>query len=343
MRKLFLPVIILLGIMIFPGCSLGKGSPVSQRKSFFLMDTLVEVEIFSDKSSAQVAFDKVLATISELEEVLSSHLPGSDIAKLTAKAGIEPLPVSPVTLEVIDLSLDYAQRTGGAFDITVAPILSLYDFSSALKQRPTAAQLDEKLPLVDWRRIKLDHDAGTVFLTERGMQVDLGGVAKGFIVDRCLDALRESGIDTGLVNAGGDAGFLSAKPDGSPWRVGIKNPDHPETLFALVEIGCGAVATSGDYERCFIADGITFHHIIDPRTGLPADKSRSVTILADRVSVADLLATAVFVLGPDQGLALIESLPNVEAVIWDADDAVHHSSGLVSVPSSTIDYHFRRP
>ncbi|MDD4657546.1 MAG: FAD:protein FMN transferase [Eubacteriales bacterium] len=337
-------ILLIFGVVLC-GCTACKEPLQAYEKTFFVMDTVVSVQIYTGSASkAELVFDQVLARMEALEGILSAHLPDSDVAKLSRAAGIEAVAVNSATLAVIAESLDFGERTGGAFDITLAPVLRLYNFSPGKEQKPTQDQLGSAMPLVGWQKVELDPEAHKVYLTEKGMQIDLGGVAKGYIIDRCLDVLRENGIDFGLTNAGGDIGLLAEKPDGSPWRVGIKNPENPGTNFAIIEISQGAIATSGDYERFFIEGGKRYHHIIDPRTGMPGDKVRSATILAGSAQLADLLSTAVFVMGPEQGLAFIEELPDVEGVIWDAEGKVHWSSGLVPVQDkASVDYYFRRP
>lgn len=346
MVKTRICLLMLIIITFLSGCAACKKPQLAAyEKTFFVMDTVVSVQIYTDSAAkAKLVFAQVSARMEALEGILSAHLPESDVAKLARAAGIEPVTVNPATLAVVAESLDFAERTSGAFDITLAPVLRLYNFAPGKEQKPTLVQLEEVLPLVGWQKIELDREAGRVFLTEQGMKIDLGGVAKGYIIDRCLDVLRENGIDFGLTNAGGDIGLLAEKPDGSPWRVGIKNPENPGNNFAIIEVRQGALATSGDYERFFIESGKRYHHIIDPRTGLPAETVRSVTILAGSAQLADLLSTAVFVMGPEQGLSFIEELPDIEGVIWDAEGRVHWSSGLVRVQGNTSAmYYFQRP
>jgi len=336
----------LLTITVLNGCFvLNQRRLLAYEKTFLIMDTVVSVQFYTDsEQKAQQIFDQVLAKMEELEQALSVHLPDSDVAKLAAAAGIEPVRVSRATLEVLGTAQDYAARTDGAFDITIAPILETYNFHPGRERRPSRVQLNQALLLVDWQKVELDPKAQTAFLTKPGMKIDLGGVAKGYIVDRCLEVLRDNGLEFGLANAGGDIGLLEGKVDGSPWRVGIKNPENPQSNFAIVEVGHGAIATSGDYERFFIEDGQRYHHILDPRTGMPADRARSVTVIAPSVQEADLLSTAVFVMGPERGMALVEALPDVEAVIWDREGKVHWSSGLLKLAKTdSVDYYFRMP
>ena len=331
---------------VLRGCSvLNQPQLLAYEKTFFAMDTVVSVQFYTDsEQKAQLIFDLVLAKMEELEQLLSAHSQDSDVARLAAAAGVEWVRVNPATLEVLRIAQDYAARTDGAFDITIAPVLEMYNFNPGKEQRPSRVQLDQALRFVDWQKVELDTEARTAFLTKAGMKIDLGGVAKGYIVDGCLEVLRDNGIEFGLTNAGGDIGLLAGKVDGSPWRVGIKNPDNPQANFAIVEVSHCAIATSGDYERFFIEDSQRYHHIIDPRTGMPADKARSVTVVAPSAQEADLLSTAVFVMGPERGLAFVEALPDVDAVIWDSEGKVHWSSGLLRLAKTgSVDYYFRRP
>lgn len=327
MVKVRLATVLLIALALAsPGCVSRRQTTPALEKSFFLMDTVVTVQIYANPALATRVFDQVFAEASKLETVLSAHRPESDLARLAANAGAKPVAVSAATLALLQTGLHYAELSGGSLDITLGPVLNLYDFAS--QKRPTADQLEQTLRLVGWQNVIVDAENSQAFLSKSGMALDLGSLAKGYIVDRCLELLRENGIQHGLINAGGDIGFLSAKPDGSPWRVGLKNPDNPGLNFAVIEVSHGAIATSGDYERYFYEDGQRYHHIIDPATGLAAAECRSVTIHAETVELADLLATAVFVLGPERGLALVEALPNTEAVIWDAAGRVIWSSGL---------------
>ena len=318
----------------------------SYSRDFLAMSTVVSVQFFAppDLDSGQV-FNAVLAEMQRLEDILSAHVTGSDVSRVDAAAGVEPVKVSLETLEVIQTALDYAELTEDTFDITLAPILGLYNFTPGEESKPTRWQLETSLPLVNWRRVEVDHTEGTVFLRDVGMKMDLGGIAKGYIVDRTAEILREFGLDYGVINAGGDISVLGPKPDGTPWRVGIKNPDRPENLYAVAEINGGSIVSSGDYERYFDQGDVRYHHIIDPATGLPAQGLRSVTVIAPTAELADLLSTAIFVMGASSGLNLVESLPGIEVIIWDKNGEVSWSTGLANMPAlatqSGVDYFFR--
>lgn len=320
-----------------------QGELAEYEKTFFVMDTFVTVQFFADSpGKAQAIFSDVEGEMNRLEGILSSHLPNSDISRISEAAGINPVKVSPETIAVLKTAIDYAARTEGSFDVTLAPVLRLYSFVPGEEKRPSRQQLERNLPLVDWRRLEINDVQGTVFLKDAEMRLDLGGIAKGYITDRATAIVVEHDIEFGLINAGGDIRFLGPKRDGSAWRVGIKDPNNPDTHnFAIIEVEQGSIVTSGDYERFFIEDGVRYHHLIDPQNGLPADGVRSVTVLAPTAEQADLLSTAVFIMGSKAGLNLVNSMAEVEVLIWTADGEVLWSSGLKLVPEQPIDYYFR--
>lgn len=310
--------------------------------TFFVMDTFVTIQFFADSlDKAEVVLSDVQWEMTRLEGILSSHLPDSDIANIEQGAGIAPVPVSGETLAILETAWEFAEKTQGAFDVTIAPILRLYNFASGKESRPSRQQLEINLPLVDWRGVQIDSQRGTVYLTKENMKIDLGGTAKGYIIDRVVEIMVGHGVEFGLVNAGGDIRLLGPKRDGTPWRVGLKNPDNPGgKYFAVIEVAGGAIVTSGDYERYFIEDGVRYHHIIDPKSGLPADGVRSVTVIAEDAQLADLLSTAIFVLGP-AGLDFANNLAGVEAIIWTRTGEVLWSSGLVNVANPGTEFLFR--
>ncbi len=302
-----------------------------QEQTFYVMDTFVDVIIWTAKDSQEVEeiFQEVEAELKRLHDIFSAFEDDSDVARISAAAGVSPVAVHAETLEVVQTALDYAVMTDGKFDITLAPVLRLYSFGEN-ERVPTEQELAEKLPLVDYSLVEVDQDAGTVFLPQQGMSMDLGGIAKGYVVDIITEMLRNFGVETGVVNAGGDISFVGPKYDGTPWRIGIKDPNrHLTHQFAVIEAEGGAIVTSGNYERYVEKDGVRYHHIIDPADGRPARGCKSVTIVAPNAMLADLLSTAVFVMGPEAGMALVESLEGIEALIWDAEDQVQASSGLV--------------
>lgn len=312
----------------------GAASFISRPRLFdyrqLLMDTDVSLQIFAGNSGkAGRAKEKLFDEMKRLEQLLSYTDPSSDVTKINGAAGKGPVQVSPETAEVIQKALRSASLSEGAFDPTVAPLLELWGFPGDDFRVPRAEEIEEKRLLVDYRLVQSDADAGTVFLPRSGMALDLGGIAKGYIVDRGLELLSGAGIEHALINAGGDIGITGPKPDGSAWRIGVKHPRRQGDLIAVISWSRkGAVVTSGDYERFFEEEGVRYHHILDPRTGYPARTMLSATVTAPTVAEADALATAIFGLGPHRGLELVESLPGVEALLVTPQFEVLISSGL---------------
>jgi thiamine biosynthesis lipoprotein len=256
--------------------------------------------------------------------------PGSDIERLNAAAGVQPVPVSREVREVIAIARQVSDWTGGKFDVTFAALSGLWKFDSQDKDDsiPTPAAIAARLPLIDYRLLAVDDSAGTAFLKRKGMRVNLGGIGKGYAVDRGAAILRARGFNDFMIQAGGDL-YVAGKRGDRAWRVGIRDPRASgDTPFALLDLTDSTFSTSGDYERFFIKDGRRYHHIIDPATGQPARGVRSVTIAATRAVLADALSTGVFLLGGRDGMALIERLPEVEGVIVTETNQVLVSSGL---------------
>jgi thiamine biosynthesis lipoprotein len=283
----------------------------------------------ADEPAAIAAFDEVFAEFDRLESLLSIWRDGSDVQRLNAAAGLHPVTVSPETLEVLAMGRQVGDWTEGKFDITFAALSDLWKFDHDQDDTiPSPDAIRQRLPLIDYRRVELDLHAKTAFIAQKGMRVHLGGIGKGYAVDRAVAALRRRGLHDFMVQAGGDM-YVAGKRGDRAWRLGIQDPRGPaDRIFAALELSDATFSTSGDYERFFIKDKRRFHHIIDPDAGAPASRCRSVTIVSDRAVVADGLSTGVFVLGPDQGMALIERLPEVEGVIVTHQNQVLVSSGL---------------
>ena len=283
----------------------------------------------ADEPAALAAFEAVFAEFDRLESLLSIWRDGSDVQRLNAAAGLHPVTVSTETIEVLNAAREIGDLTEGKFDVTFAALSDLWKFDHDQDNSiPAPDAIRDRLPLIDYRQVEFDPAAKTAFITRKGMRVHLGGIGKGYAVDRAVAALRQRGLRDFMVQAGGDM-YVAGRRGDRMWRLGIQDPRGPaNSVFASVELSDATFSTSGDYERFFIKDGRRFHHIIDPDRGEPAAGSRSVTIVSDRAVVADGLSTGVFVLGPEKGMALIERLPHVEGVIVTAENQVLVSSGL---------------
>jgi thiamine biosynthesis lipoprotein len=283
-----------------------------------------------DASRIRAAFDAATAEIVRLEGLMTTWDPNSEISRVNAAAGQAPVAVSSETLDVVRESLHASEITDGAFDITFETLHGLWKFDQDLDPHPpTAAEVAARLRYVGFRHVKIDEQARTIFLDERHVRIGLGGIAKGYAVDRASKVLADAGIEAFYVQAGGDLFARGTKPDGGPWLAGVRDPRGPEgDYFAMMPLNDHAFSTAGDYERTYVVGGRRYHHIIDPQTGYPATASRSVTIWAPTALLADEIDDGVFILGPKRGLELVESLDGVGAVIVDSSGKVWTSKRL---------------
>jgi thiamine biosynthesis lipoprotein len=291
------------------------------------MGTRLQIQVFAaDEDEARQAIRKAFAEIARVEALLSEWRAESDVSRINQHAGKEAAPVSADTLQVLSRGIEINRLSKGAFALTWAALSSLWSFGSDAPQLPDPARLNARLKLVDDGRLTIDAAKKTAKLEAEGMAVGLGGIGKGYAIDRALAVLRDAGFPDALVFIGGDIGVSGSKAD-EPWVIGIQDP-RAVGFFAVLAAKDEAVVTSGDYQHFFELDGKRYHHILDPRTGMPATSVRSATVVAKDALSADALATALFVLGPDEGMKLIESQPGVEGMIVDAKNEVTLTSGL---------------
>lgn len=312
MRKLILCVLLL---SVLCSCST---APV--RREFFAMDTVITLEAYGDSA----ALDAAQAEILRLEQLFSIGEPQSDVARLNAQG---TLTLSSETAALLAAAREISVASGGALDVTIGPVVRLWGWYDGAPTVPEAAELTAALELVDFERLRLEGLNAT--LEKPGMAVDLGGIAKGFAAGSAAKVLQDQGVTSALLNLGGNIRAVGAKPDGSPWIVGIAAPQDPSSYCCTVEATDCAVVTSGDYQRYFTQDGQTYHHIFDPETGFPTDTGlRSVTVLCEDDTWADGLSTALFVLGLQDGAALWRSCPVDFEAVFLTDDGISITEGL---------------
>ncbi|MEW6746656.1 MAG: FAD:protein FMN transferase [Planctomycetota bacterium] len=291
-----------------------------------IMSTLVEV--LAPAGRDEQAANAVFAIFREVDAQMSEWKASSPLSEVNRQAGQNAVAVPADLREVIRRGLEIGKLTDGAFDITWAALWGLWDFKAPVPQVPPEDEIDKRVPLVDYRKVTIDDAAGTVKLERPGMLIGLGGIAKGYALERASAKLRELGLTSFLLSAGGQVAAAGRRGD-RLWRVGIRDPrGEASDYFAFLEVTDTSVSTSGDYERYFIVDGIRYHHILDPRTGKPSRGLRSATVICPDATLADALSTACMVLGRERALTLIESLPDAEAVLVDEDAMVHVTSGL---------------
>jgi thiamine biosynthesis lipoprotein len=257
----------------------------------------------------------------------------SEVSRINASAGVAAVKASPELLEVLRGARAIHDASGGVFDITFQGLKGLwrFDHQEAAAIVPSDAAIAERLPLVDGSKVEIDEQAGTVRLPKKGMAINVGGIAKGYAVDRAIGILEGRGFHDVVVRAGGDL-MVKGRKGAEKWKVGIRDPRGGENdYFAMAALENASFSTAGDYERSFIKDGVRYHHILDPRTGKPAMACRSVTVMAPTALVADELDDAIFILGPQKGLELLAKYPGAGAVIVDRDNHVTLSQNLKDV------------
>lgn len=278
-----------------------------------------------DPATASRALDAAFEEVARVESLISSWESSSELSRVNRMAGEEPVEVGEELLGLVEEAKRISRRTDGAFDLTFAACESLWSFRDA--SIPSDDQIDRCREKIGFREIRLDSDDGTLFLPEPDMRIGVGGIGKGFGVDRAAVVLEQHGVVNYLVDGGGDV-RVRADDRPAPWRVGVAHPRRRGELLGQMQIERGAVVTSGDYERYFERDGVRYHHILDPRTARPARKSVAVTVFAERAARADALSTGLFVLGPDRGIELTRDLDGVEAMVVAPDGSLHATDGF---------------
>jgi thiamine biosynthesis lipoprotein len=307
-----------------------------QKRTQFIMGTLVEITVREmDADKAQSAISSAFDEIRRLEKLMSTHLADSEISRLNVLAGGESsLAVSPDVLAVIRRGIYWGNKSQGALDISIGPVSRLWQFDDENPAIPEAQRLADSARLVNFREIEIDEP--TVRLKQPGMSLHLGAIAKGYAVDRAMTVLEKNGIRHALINAGGDLKSQGERKNGQPWTIGLQHPRQPEKLSASFTLAGKSVATSGDYQRYFMKSNTRYHHILDPETGLPARGLISCTIITDTVMDADALATAAFVLGPEKGMALVDSVDGVEGMMITDSGETIFSKNFQSQPGFVL-------
>jgi FAD:protein FMN transferase len=333
MRKTVVRFVGIVSLLMVASCTATPGSPNAWlvERSHPSMGSEVKLSAWTtDEPGAVAAFEAVFQEFDRLEGLLSTWRENSDVQQINTAAGKRPVQVGTEVRDVLRAARQVSEWTGGKFDVTFGVMSGLWKFDYQNKDGsiPEHAEVVRRRSLIDYRELEVDERAGTVFLRRPGMLVNLGGIGKGYAVDRARDILRRRGFHDFLIQFGGDM-YAAGHKNGRGWRLGIQDPRGPaDRIFAAMEVSESTFSTSGDYERFFIKNGRRYHHILDPATGEPSEGCRSVTIIAPSATLADGLSTGVFIMGPEAGMTLIERLPDVEGVIVSAKNKVLVSSGL---------------
>ena len=338
-RNILMGITITVALVIFEpmmaSCA-AQREPQRQTETRVLLGTVVSVTTYGDV--ARDVFDEVFDRVAEIESKMSVSREDYDTTELLTvndAAGVEPVVVSPDTYYVVEQALHYSYLTDGAFNVAIEPLVRLWGIGTNRAAVPSAEQLEAAVAEIDYRRVVMEPTNHTIYLSEEGMGLDVGGIAKGYAADEVARILTGHGVEHALLDFGGNVVVVGTKVDGSDWRIGIQNPDPDASRGAFIGVLPAtdlAIVTSGPYERYFIEDGVRYHHILDSTTGYPVwNGLQSVTIVNDKSITADVLSTAVLSMGLTDGMSFVESHDGVEAIFIDEDNMVYVSSGLAGL------------
>ncbi|MDB5016548.1 MAG: FAD:protein transferase [Mucilaginibacter sp.] len=294
------------------------------------MGNRFELSAVSDNEKwANEKIDAGIAEIQRIERLLTTFSDDSETNEVNKNAGIIPVKVSRETFNLVERSIRISEVTQGAFDITYGSIdKRLWNFDEKMTSLPDKITAKKMVRLINFRNIILDKEESTIFLKEKGMRIGFGGIGKGYAAERAKQVMKDEGVESGVVNASGDLSAWGLQPNGKEWTVGIANPNSSQEVFSYMAITDMAVATSGNYEKYVMIDGKKYSHTIDPRTGLPVNGIKSVTIITTNAEIADAMATPVMIMGINTGLDMINQMKNIEAVIIDDDDKMYTSKNI---------------
>ena len=306
------------------GCAVAHAEWVSREEA--IMGTRIAVELWvEDRVKGDALISRVMDEMRRVDELMSTYKPTSQVSRVNAEAASRPVVVEEDLFGLLQTALDFSRLTEGAFDITYASVGYMYDYRRHIK--PSDAAIAQALPAVSYKHVLLDPKMHSVRFTQPGVRIDLGGIAKGWAVDRGIEILRQAGITRAFVTAGGDTRIIGDR-FGKPWMVGIRDPREADKVIARIPLVDAALSTSGDYERFFEENGVRYHHILSPTTGKPASAVRSVTVIGPTATRTDGLSKTLFVLGIKEGMRVLDSLGDVDVIAVDKDEKIYYSKGL---------------
>nr|WP_083690515.1 FAD:protein FMN transferase [Zobellia uliginosa] len=295
-----------------------------------LMGSRFDITVVSaNEDLGYINIEEATAEIQRIENMISSWKPDSETSLINANAGIKPVKVSAEMFMLIERAKKLSEITDGAFDISFASMDEIWSFDGSMVRMPSKKEIENSVKRVGYEKIILDSSEKTVFLAEKGMKISFGAIGKGYAADKAKELLVSKQVLGGIINAAGDLTTWGTKATGEKWLIGIANPLSEEKIFSWLPIVESSVATSGNYEKYVVFNGVKYSHIIDPRTGYPSTGINSVSIFAKSAEICDALATAVYILGKKEGLALINQLGDTEAILVDDSNKVHKSSGIL--------------
>lgn len=310
------------------GCAIQNlFAPKPYKETQFLMDTVIEITAYGPQAEAGVK--EAFAEFRRLHDLTNNFDENSEVSKISQQAGQSKVAVDPELFEIIKISNELSAKLDNVFDITIGPLTELWSVGHKGEFVPTQQEIDTARALVNYKLAQLDEADHTVFLPKAGMKLDLGGIAKGYAVDRAIDILKSKGITSALINAGGDVRVIGNRPDKGPWRIGVQDPRNSEGMIGALSLSdWDNMETSGDYQRFFIKDGERYSHILDPRTGRQPQSIASVTIIGGNSGIDDVLSTALFIVGVQRGMELLRGFPGTDAVFVTKEGQIIITPGL---------------
>ncbi len=301
---------------------------IHKRKLVMLTSPFEMTVVAKDTVEGNLYIDAAIAEVSRIEHLISDWIPTTPISIINQNAGIAPIKVDEELFELLKRAVKMSKITDGAFDISYASMDKIWKFDGSMKKMPSPDEIKESVRLVGFEKIIFDENNKTVFLKDKGMKLGLGGIGQGFIADKIRDLLKNKGCTSGIANVSGDIAAWGKQPNGKPWTIGIINPMNKNKIFATFPLVDSSVETSGTYEKYVVFDDVRYSHIINPKTGYPAQGIVSVTIFAKQTEVADGMAKGVFLLGVEAGLNRIDQLKGVECIIVDDKGKIFASKGI---------------
>lgn len=314
-------------VLFLSACTVSQREPV--KESRFLLDTVIEITLYEKETTARAILNEMFNEIQSSELKYSRHVAGSEISRINNNPG-EMIEISEDTVGMLEKSLNFSALSNGLFDISIGPLVDLWDIGGEDPHVPSSDAITAVLKKIDYRKVFLDIENHKASIIDDGMSLDTGAIAKGYITDKLVSYLLEKGVESALLNLGGNLYLHGNKTDGSAWNVGIRNPYGLQGEYlGTVSVSNMSVVTSGIYERFFLENQKRYHHILNPKTGYPAGNGlASVSILSSSSTLADGFSTTVFLLGPEAGMALIEKTEDAEAILVTMDKKVFLSSGI---------------
>jgi FAD:protein FMN transferase len=321
MRRSFFNMMLALVLLI--GCARAR----TVQKTETIMGTEVTITVTAPSTDVgEAAIDAGMAELRRLDAMMSLYKDTSEITKVNLAAGKGPVKVSPEMIEVVEQAGEISRLSGGVFDVTIGPLVVLWQMRLKEGKVPTDAEIAKIKPLVNYKHIIIDKTASTIFLKKPGMIMDFGGM-KGYTADRVAELFRKRGITNAIIAVAGDIWVLGRREDGTPWRIGVQHPREHDKTLTVLELSDKYISTSGDYERFVIREKKRYHHIIDPRTGKPSKGVISVTLVGDRGAIIDPLSKVPFILGPEEGMKIVRKF-GAEAIIVDEQGKVFMTDGI---------------